>query len=163
MNIERAAQDAALIFDRLDRRYGSLRESLARIGRERAVSRSLLLVEDDPIMREALSASLELALDVPVTAVATVREAREAWERHRHGAVLVDLHLGDGPNGADLIEALPRGPRVAIYTGALDVLSGDLAAAARAVQARVIAKPTATRDIAETIRELLDEAAPLLA
>lgn len=162
MNVQEAAGAAIAVCDRMSGRVESLRNALARIGRDRRLSRSLLIVEDDPVMREYLAEILAGSLDVPVSAVADARSAREAWAEERHGALLVDLHLGAGPSGAELIEALPRGPKVALYTGNVDSLSDDLRDAARAIDARVIPKPARPSEIVALLRELLDDAAPVV-
>jgi len=66
------------------------------------------LVEDDQLLRTALTESLRSrGLDV-VFAVGDAAGALAVGEASRPDAVVVDLHLGAGPTGIDVAEALRR-------------------------------------------------------
>jgi HAMP domain-containing protein/CheY-like chemotaxis protein/signal transduction histidine kinase len=83
-------------------------------------SRSLLVVEDNPIERDHIVAAL-VGDDVRITAVGTGDEALAALREQPFDCLVLDLNLPDG-NGIDLLEAIKReiGPphlRVVVYTG----------------------------------------------
>jgi DNA-binding NarL/FixJ family response regulator len=62
---------------------------------------SVLLVEDDNLVRSALSAGLAHH-GLTVTAVADARSAMAALAEHAPDVAVLDLHLGAGPTGIDL-------------------------------------------------------------
>ena len=60
---------------------------------------SILIVEDDPLIAEDISGHLQ-ALNFSVAGIFhTAETALGGIERHRPDAVLLDIHLGDGPDG----------------------------------------------------------------
>jgi two-component system response regulator AtoC len=62
----------------------------------------IMVVEDDPIVRRSLVASLQ-RLEVPVLAVSSCYQATEEQEKEPADLILTDLHLPDG-NGLDLLK-----------------------------------------------------------
>ena len=79
----------------------------------------VLLVDDDPLVRRAVSWMIEDAPDVEVVAEATDGdEAIEAAILHHPDVVLMDLRLPtvDGVTATARIRALPRPPEVVVLT-----------------------------------------------
>jgi DNA-binding NarL/FixJ family response regulator len=64
------------------------------------------ICEDDPFTRATLEASLSFEDFTVVFSEGLPADALVAVEKHRPHAVLVDLHLGDGPNGLDLAKRI---------------------------------------------------------
>ena len=80
----------------------------------------LLLIDDDPLLRRAMSRVLEAAFDV--TVAGSVGEALALIDREHFDVLLCDLHL-DGLSGLDLYVRLsksgsPLAQRLVITTGA---------------------------------------------
>lgn len=76
--------------------------------------RSVLVVEDDALLRELLASALE-RFDFVVETAASSADARRAFERGDHDALVVDIELGAGPNGFDLADALlAKSPHTAV-------------------------------------------------
>lgn len=69
--------------------------------------RRLLVVEDDALTASLLADALE-AQGFEVSTSASVSEALVAVERFDPDAALLDINLGDGPNGIDLGHVLDR-------------------------------------------------------
>ena len=114
----------------------------------------LLLVDDDTAFRQRLAVTLERR-GFPVTAAASLAEAREVAPSLKPGYAIVDLRLEDG-NGLDLVgelRALRPDVRIVMLTG-----YGNLATAVAAVKAGAVdylAKPADPEDI---VRALTAEA-----
>lgn len=70
-------------------------------------TRSILVVEDEPFLRELIASALE-SRGFLVEASATAAEARRAFQRTDPDGVIIDVNLGPGPSGFDLAEALVR-------------------------------------------------------
>lgn len=92
----------------------SLEEKLTR------TVRRVLVVEDDPVQREAVRKLLETG-DVETTGVGTAAECLEQLEKHAFDCMVLDLTLPDA-SGFSLLEALSREggqayPPVIVYTG----------------------------------------------
>ena len=66
----------------------------------------ILVVEDDPVLLDGLSAGLGLA-GFTVDTVATCEDAFAALETHNYGTVVLDLMLPDG-SGLDVLGFLRR-------------------------------------------------------
>lgn len=80
---------------------------------------TVLLVDDDALVRGGLKRILESADDIRVTAACGPGEALELARRHRPDVALVDLHM-PGPDGFEVLHSLrslTRPPRVAMLTG----------------------------------------------
>jgi len=78
------------------------------------VPRSVLIVEDDALLRELIAVALERHGFLVETA-ASAADAKRAFIRGDHDAVVLDVSLGPGPNGFDLADALrSQVPHVAI-------------------------------------------------
>jgi DNA-binding NarL/FixJ family response regulator len=76
--------------------------------------RSVLVVEDDALLRELLAVALERHGFIVETA-ASAPDARRAFNRGDHDAVVLDVSLGPGPTGFDLADVLrQRAPHLAI-------------------------------------------------
>jgi DNA-binding NarL/FixJ family response regulator len=76
--------------------------------------RRLLLVEDEPLMASLLAQVLTAAGFV-VAVAADVLDARASIRAFDPDAVLLDIHLGDGPSGLDLAHVLhEQRPDIAI-------------------------------------------------
>ena len=69
--------------------------------------RSVLVVEDEPLLRELIAAALETRGFVAYTA-ATAADAKRAFQRNDPDGLIIDIDLGMGPNGFDLADVLRR-------------------------------------------------------
>lgn len=79
-----------------------------------AWQRSVLVVEDDALLRELVASFLESKGFVVETA-ANASDARRVFERGDHDALVLDVELGPGPNGFDLAHALlAKSPHTAV-------------------------------------------------
>ncbi|MBE7210340.1 MAG: response regulator [Gluconacetobacter diazotrophicus] len=87
---------------------------------------TVLLVEDEPITRDNLAQQLEWAGLKLVTATSGKTAMEELRRRGSHfDALVTDLHLGDGIDGAQVAEEMERGyprARIIIMTGRFDLL-----------------------------------------
>ncbi|WP_432111222.1 response regulator [Streptomyces sp. YPW6] len=80
---------------------------------------TVLVVDDDALVRDGLRRILESADDIRVPAVCGPGEALELARRHRPDVALVDLHM-PGADGIEVLRGLrssARPPRVAVLTG----------------------------------------------
>lgn len=76
--------------------------------------RSVLVVEDDALLRELLAVALERH-GFSVDTAASASDAKRSFSRGDHDALVLDINLGPGPNGFDLAEVLrQQAPHVAI-------------------------------------------------
>ncbi len=69
--------------------------------------RNIVVVEDDDLLRSLLADSLERA-GINVTTAANAADARRAIHTADPDAVVLDIDLGQGPNGFDIAETLRR-------------------------------------------------------
>lgn len=69
--------------------------------------RSVLIVEDEALLRDLMAAALE-SRGFTVDTAATAADAKRAFRRADPDCVIVDIDLGAGPNGFDLAEVLVR-------------------------------------------------------
>lgn len=69
------------------------------------IQRTVLVVEDEPLLRQLLAERLVVA-GFKVASAANVTEARKAAEDSDPDLALIDIDLGDGPNGIDLAKIL---------------------------------------------------------
>lgn len=67
--------------------------------------RSILVVEDEPLLRDALGRALE-GHGYEVVTAASAPDARRAFRRIDPDGVVLDVDLGPGPNGFELADAL---------------------------------------------------------
>ena len=73
------------------------------------------LCEDDPFTRSTLEASLTLSELEVVFGAGSATETMALVESTRPHAVVIDLHLGEGPNGLDLARAIrSKNPEIGI-------------------------------------------------
>ena len=70
-----------------------------------AQGRSLLVVEDEPLLRELLSRALE-DRGFAVATAGTPSDARHAFLDSDPDGIIMDIDLGPGPNGFELADAL---------------------------------------------------------
>lgn len=76
--------------------------------------RSILVVEDDTLLRELVASSLEQR-GFQVDTAASAADAKRAFKRAEFDGCVIDVELGAGPNGFDLADILRReAPNVAI-------------------------------------------------
>lgn len=76
--------------------------------------RSVLVVEDDALLRELLAVALERH-GFSVDTAASASDAKRSFSRGDHDALVIDINLGPGPNGFDLAEVLrQQAPHIAI-------------------------------------------------
>ena len=76
--------------------------------------RSVLIVEDDALLRELLAVALEQH-GFGVETAASASDARRLFTRGDHDAIVMDVNLGPGPTGFDVAEAiLEKAPHTAI-------------------------------------------------
>jgi CheY-like chemotaxis protein len=112
---------------------------------EQKIIRTVLLVEDDPGMRDAIKALLERA-GFRVTAA---RDGAEAWELLGHGprptAILADLYT-PRMTGHDLVARIRRTPRLASIP--VITMSGERADRARPVAEAFLEKPFSREQLA---------------
>ena len=85
---------------------------------------SVLIVDDDPMIREVVETILEDE-GYPVRTAPDVDDALQSLEQDPAALILLDLHL-PGQDGEDLVRqlrALPSPPRIAVMSGASDAES----------------------------------------
>lgn len=76
--------------------------------------RHVLIVENEPLMRDLLARAVEAAGFV-VTTAANAADAKRAMKSVDPDALVVDIELGPGPNGFELVASLtPTTPSVGI-------------------------------------------------
>jgi signal transduction histidine kinase len=75
--------------------------------RAQAGGLSVLCVDDDPVVRDAIIAALAAQGHRPLAA-ASAADALELAKRHRPAAAILDFQLGDGPDGLVLARQLRR-------------------------------------------------------
>ena len=119
--------------------------------------RNLLVVEDDPVQREALTA-LVGGIDVQTTSAANAAETFAALEKMRYDCVVIDLGLPDMA-GLQLIREIqrryaPHSPPIIVYTG--KELSREEETELRMVSDSIVVKS------ARSPERLLDETALFL-
>ena len=69
--------------------------------------RRVLVLEDEPLLRDLLAKTLE-ANDFLVTTAANAADAKRAIKTADPDAILVDIELGPGPTGLDFAEVVTR-------------------------------------------------------
>src|SRR5437870_9987073 len=79
----------------------------------------ILVVEDDPVVRNLLIQNISSRHKVPVTAAGSLAEAGALVEREQFDLVMLDLRLPDGYGLTFLekIAAMPERPLVVMVTG----------------------------------------------
>ena len=70
-------------------------------------ARHVLLVEDEPLLRDLIAKSIE-ASGFIVTTAANATDAKRAIKTADPDAMVVDIELGPGPNGLDLAEVVAK-------------------------------------------------------
>lgn len=71
------------------------------------IARHILVVEDEPLLRDLIARTLEIRGFI-VTTAASAADAKRAVKTADPDAVLLDVQLGPGPNGFDLAEVIAR-------------------------------------------------------
>ena len=76
--------------------------------------RSVVVVEDDPFMRSLIAETLDNA-GFQVQTAANASDAKRAVRILDPDAVVIDIHLGDGPDGFDLVQSIRKdSPEIAV-------------------------------------------------
>jgi len=122
-------------------------------------SETILIVEDEPLLREMARTILESS-GYQILEAASGKEALEVWNQ-RTGKVdllLTDMVMPEGVSGMELAErllVLQPGLRVIFTTGYTDHEFGPDVLAR--TQAQLLQKPYAHEDLAKTVRTCLDK------
>lgn len=127
--------------------------------RTRGLTRSVLVLDDDPAQRRIMQTALAEILGVPVYAASEIDEAQFLFDRYKPAVVVADLILRGRDTGDKFIINLGRKPRAVLVSGASDSLTHQRAAAT------CNAIPLSRDDIGrlpEIVRGLLDTLHPPL-
>lgn len=148
-----------------------LRTKLDRVASRRALTREVMIADDTPAALAGLTIALRglapihlvttdrtaaaglRSLGVTVHVVNGFDEVPGLVRRHRVAVAVVDVHLGDC-NGAELVEHLPRGPRVVLVTSHAAARE-SLVEVARATQGDALIR-TDTGGWADVLRERVE-------
>lgn len=148
-----------------------LRTKLDRVASRRALTREVMIADDTPAALAGLTIALRglapihlvttdrtaaaglRSLGVTVHVVNGFDEVPGLVRRHRVAVAVVDVHLGDC-NGAELVEHLPRGPRVVLVTSHAAARE-SLVDVARATQSDALIR-TDTGGWADVLRERVE-------
>jgi CheY-like chemotaxis protein len=148
-----------------------LRTKLDRVASRRALTREVMVADDSPAALAGLAVALAgvaplhlvttdrtsaaglRALGVTVHVVAGFDEVPGLVRRHRVAVAVVDVHLGE-VNGAELVEHLPRGPRVVLVTSHA-AARDSLVEVARATQSDALIR-TDTGGWADVLRDRVE-------
>lgn len=148
-----------------------LRTKLDRVASRRALTREVMIADDTPAALAGLTIALRglapihlvttdrtaaaglRSLGVTVHVVNGFDEVPGLVRRHRVAVAVVDVHLGDC-NGAELVEHLPRGPRVVLVTSHAAARE-SLVEVARATQSDALIR-TDTGGWADVLRERVE-------
>lgn len=148
-----------------------LRTKLDRVASRRALTREVMVADDSPAALAGLAVALAgvaplhlvttdrtsaaglRALGVTVHVVAGFDEVPGLVRRHRVAVAVVDVHLGE-INGAELVEHLPRGPRVVLVTSHV-AARDSLVEVARATQSDALIR-TDTGGWADVLRDRVE-------
>lgn len=148
-----------------------LRTKLDRVASRRALTREVMVADDSPAALAGIAVALAgvaplhlvttdrtaaaglRALGVTVHVVAGFDEVPGLVRRHRVAVAVVDVHLGE-VNGAELVEHLPRGPRVVLVTSHV-AARDSLVEVARATQSDALIR-TDTGGWADVLRDRVE-------
>lgn len=72
----------------------------------------VLIVEDNPTMRKTLARVVEME-DMDVLTAARAHGVLKMVKEHNPDAIILDVDLGKGANGIDLLRAIKRHPKYA--------------------------------------------------
>ena len=73
----------------------------------KALVRHILVVEDEPLLRDLLAKTIEAA-GFDVSTAANAADAKRVLKNSDPDALVLDIELGPGPNGLDLAEVVAR-------------------------------------------------------
>ena len=73
----------------------------------KALVRHILVVEDEPLLRDLLAKSIEQA-GFDVSTAANAADAKRVLKNSDPDALVLDIELGPGPNGLDLAQVVAR-------------------------------------------------------
>jgi len=120
-----------------------------------AEARHILVVEDEPSVRNAMRKLLEIE-GYDVTAAATAAEALEALQRDYFDLIVTDYHLESGRTGTEVITAARSLTGLAAKA---ILVTGDTSAAVREMQGdemlRITSKPINSDELLAQVRALL--------
>lgn len=133
------------------------------IQRTGGLTRSVIVIDDDPDLRAMMSHGIELALHVPVYQAADGEEAISLFAEHRSCVLVADLFLADGETGDSAIRRVRRhgnhAVRAVLVSGVVDLVTLQTAAG------QCNATPLARVDLARlpaVVAEMLDAVHPPL-
>ena len=75
--------------------------------KSKTLARHILVVEDEPLLRDLLAKSIEAA-GFDVSTAANAADAKRVLKNSDPDALVLDIELGPGPNGLDLAEVIAR-------------------------------------------------------
>ena len=121
---------------------------------------TILLVEDNPAVRQTLTASLRRR-DYEVLSAADSREAVSLWQAHEDSIrlLLTDMVLGQGDNGLELAHVL-RARRPGLPVVIMSGYSEELATEGLASDIEFLPKPYPPDALARAVRKRLDASRP---
>lgn len=137
-------------------RTSDLRESLRAWLSDHGLRRSILVVDDSApalcalvnlitrmgvevhaVTTDASAESTLRGLGAHVHVVSGFERAADVWRETRSAVVVIDLHLGDGVTGLDILDDIGRGPRALVVTSC-DSARDSIERAAETVQAESV-------------------------
>jgi two-component system torCAD operon response regulator TorR len=119
----------------------------------RSAKERILVVEDDAITRTMLASYFERE-GYPVDAVASVTEAKQAWQRNEAALLLVDIHLPDG-DGLAFAQAIRRFSTAGIIFVTSRDSNADRVRGLELVGDDYVTKPVNLRELLARARSLL--------
>jgi len=131
---------------------------MIRTGDGSLVATRILVVDDDPFVRELVKETLSFEADFAVEQAADGAAALSVAETQRPHVVLLDVRLGGAPDGLEvcrLLQANQAPPAVIFLTGMAD--NGDVQAGLEAGAKAYLTKPFSPLELIETVRGALGE------
>lgn len=118
---------------------------------------TILIVDDDRTTAKVMQTQLQnLGYKVPAMA-ANSRQALEQARQYRPDLVLMDIHLGDGPDGIEAADTLQTELRIPVIYVTAHADDDTLARAKRTRPLGYINKPLRERDLRTTLELALDQ------
>ncbi|MDZ4799331.1 MAG: response regulator [Bryobacteraceae bacterium] len=121
--------------------------------------RTVLIVEDDPVVSESLELALLILPGIAVRSVSSVEQARDALSTdERFDAVITDVHL-PGEDGLSLVASMLRMPARCNLPVVITTSSREPSIRRRAAEMGVKAfleKPWSAKELRNTLHSLFD-------